>query len=120
MNNINLIGRLVRDVETRITQNNKKIGKITLAVYENKEHTNFINCIAFEKTVELLEQYTQKGDKLGIIGKLHIKKGADDKYYTNVIINNISLIDFNKNNNNDDAANFQEFKNFEIEEDVIF
>ena len=71
MNNVNLIGRLTRDVEIRYTQTtNKMVGHFTLAVSKGKEETNFFNCEAWGKTAELLEKYTKKGSQIGIEGEL--------------------------------------------------
>ena len=71
MNSIALTGRLVRDPETRSGANGT-ISRITLAVKRPgaKDITDFIPCVAFEKTAEILSRYTKKGSFIGIQGKM--------------------------------------------------
>ena len=47
--------------------------RLTLAInsgYGDKKKTDYINCVAFNKTAELLEQYTGKGSKIGVEGRI--------------------------------------------------
>ena len=60
-------GRTTKDVEVRYTQNNKAVGRFSLAVdtgYGENKKTSFFNCIAWEKTAETLEKHAPKGTKL--------------------------------------------------------
>ena len=72
MNNCAFIGRLVRNVELRYTQNGKAVANFTLAVSRGKEGVDFIRFVAWGKAAENLEKYTKKGDQLGIEGNLRI------------------------------------------------
>lgn len=71
MNSIALTGRLTRDPETRSGANGT-ISRITLAVKRpgTKDTTDFIPCVAFDKTAEILSKYTRKGSFIGIQGKM--------------------------------------------------
>ena len=51
----------------------------------NKEETDFINCVAWEKKAETIEKYVKKGHKFGIIGRIQIDK-KNDTHYTKVIV----------------------------------
>ena len=55
MNQVNLIGRLVRDPEVRTTQNGDMVTQITLAVDRPmaKDKTDFITCIFWKKAAEI-------------------------------------------------------------------
>lgn len=97
MNNVVLIGRLVKDVESRFTQEGKGIARLTLAVNRamKKDEADFISCVAFGKTAEVLINYTQKGSQVAIEG--NIRTGSYDKdgtkvYTTDVIIQRVELL----------------------------
>ena len=77
MNSVHLIGRLTRDIEKITTQGGTVIGNFTLAVNRNKEETDFIRCVAFNKTVEVLEQYTSKGSQIGVEGSIRVENFED-------------------------------------------
>lgn len=70
MNNVNLIGRLTKDIEKRYTTTNKAYASFDLAVDRGDKTADFFRCVAWEKTADLLEQYTTKGSQIGITGRL--------------------------------------------------
>jgi single-strand DNA-binding protein len=77
LNRVMLIGRLVRDPEMKQTQNGKSFCKFSIAnnrtyvVDGNKrEDTSFINCVAFGRLSEIIQQYCQKGKQIAVEGRL--------------------------------------------------
>lgn len=100
MNSVNIIGNLTERVELKVTANGRKVARFTLAINEGKdkdgnEITNFPNIVAWEKTAELLELYTEKGSRVGVSGRLTTRK-YDDKdgkkvYVTEVVAERIDL-----------------------------
>lgn len=68
MNKVILIGRLTKTPEERITTTGKLMSIFTLACSSGKE-TDFINCVAFDKTAELINKYCNKGDKVATEGR---------------------------------------------------
>ena len=71
MNQVILTGHLAKDIELRKTQHNKSVASFTIAVSNGKDkNADFINCVAWEKTAELLSQYVKKGHKIGVQGKV--------------------------------------------------
>lgn len=70
MNFVTLVGRLVRDPELRRTGNGNAITNFTLAISENKESTDYIDCRAFKQNAENLYNYKKKGDLIGVSGKI--------------------------------------------------
>ena len=102
MNNVCIIGRLTKDLETRTSPSGTTIGKTSIAVNRKfkKEETDFINLIAFNKTAELMSQYLGKGSQVGIDGR--IQTGSYDnkdgkKVYTfDVVVDSITFIDSKK------------------------
>lgn len=76
MNLVVLIGRLTRDPELKFGQSGKAYSKFSLAVDRpfSKGEADFINCVAFGKTAELIGEYLRKGRKVAINGRLQMNK----------------------------------------------
>lgn len=106
INRVILCGRLTKDVEIRKTTSGKTVIAYTLAVERDKEHTDFINCVAWNKLAELMSQYTHKGDMVAIEGKLNTRSYDNQQgqkvYVTEVIAENAQFLtprnDFNEQN----------------------
>ena len=96
MNRTDLIGNLVREPELRKTQNGNTVCSFTLAVYRDKEHTDFINCVAWNKSAELMNTYCQKGDKIGVSGSIQVRNYDNSQgqkvYVTEVLVDRIYLL----------------------------
>jgi len=98
MNNVILTGHLVKDIELRKTQNNKSVASFTIAVSNGKDkNADFINCVAWEKTAELLSQYVKKGHKIGVQGKVSTRS-YDDKdgkkvYVQEILVREIEFLE---------------------------
>ena len=106
MNRVIITGTLVRDNELK-QAGQTQILKNTLAVKREfkKDETDFVNYVAFSKTAELLEKYTQKGSKLLICGRLQIgsyEKDGIKRQTADVIVRNIEFIGGNKQNKESD------------------
>lgn len=97
MNKIILVGRIVRDTETRVSQgdNTTYITRYTLAVdrkfkKDGEPSADFINCVAFGKSAEFAEKYFFKGMKVGVTGHLqtssYTSKEGQKVYTTDVVI----------------------------------
>jgi len=81
MNQVALIGRLVRDPELAYMQNGKAYAKFTLAVDppfkgQNGEKLDayFIPCVVWDKKAEALAQYFCKGKPIAVSGSLTTQK----------------------------------------------
>ena len=77
MNSVNLIGRLTKDIEIVNTQGGTNIANFTVAINRNQEETDFIRCVAFNKTAEVLEKYTSKGSQIGVEGSIRVEQFQD-------------------------------------------
>lgn len=87
MNRVALIGRLGQHPKGQRSQNGTNMAFISLGVNRiGTEGTDWIDCVAFGKTAELIIQYCVKGDQLGIDGRLSVGKDGNGNYRTNVII----------------------------------
>lgn len=102
LNSVNIAGRLTKNAELKITQGGLSIANFTIAVNrysKNKdEKADFINCVAFGKTAELLAERTEKGGRVIVEGS--IKTGSYENkegrtvYTTDVNANNVQIIDW--------------------------
>ena len=102
MNNVSLIGNLTKDIELKMTTTNKAISNFTLAVSRKSKNaqgeyeTDFINCVAWEKTADLLSRYTKKGSKIGVTGEIRTRNYEDKDgkkvYITEILVNGVTLI----------------------------
>ena len=100
MNNIVLIGRITKDPELKYTNNGKGNTRFTLAVQRNKDETDFINCVAWEKTAENIAEYIKKGSQIAVQGS--IRTGSYEKdgrtiYTTDVWVYKFDFVGNNQN-----------------------
>ena len=107
MNKIILTGRLIKDIDLKYTKNNKEYAKFTLAVQRDMKNqlgeyeTDFINCIAYGMTAQKLSEWTIKGDKIGVEGRLQVstyEKDGNKMYSSDVIIDRVEFLQPKKTN----------------------
>ena len=107
MNQITLTGNLGRDWEQ--ANSNTVIAKNSLAVrrdFKNKQtgdyDTDWIPLTAFSKTAETLMQYTSKGSKILIVGKLqtnnYTDKNGNKRTSYDVIVDRFEFLDSRNDN----------------------
>jgi len=77
LNNVILVGRIVRQPELMTTQEEKQVSNITLAItrtYKNlvtgEYDTDFINVALWESLAKNVTEYCGKGDIIGIRARL--------------------------------------------------
>jgi len=99
MNLIILKGRLVKDPELTVTQSGVPVSKFTLAVdrkikKEGGTNTDFINCVAFQKTAEFITKYFTKGQLILVNGSMQNRMWEKDgvkQYATDVIVADVEF-----------------------------
>jgi len=99
MNKVFEIGRLTKDIELRYSTgaNQTAVARFTLAVDRigKDKGADFIGCVAFGKTAELMDRYLSKGSKVAVEG--HIQTGSYEKdgrkvYTTDVIVDRVEFL----------------------------
>ena len=76
MNNVILIGRIVRTPELRETENKNKVTNMTLAITRQFKNSNgeyesdFIDCTLWQGLAETATQYCKQGDLVAVKGRL--------------------------------------------------
>ena len=98
MNQVALLGRLARDPEIKATANTT-IANFTLAVdrpYSKEKEADFIRCVAFGKTAELIDQYCGKGRQIGITGRIQTgsyeDKNGKKVFTTDVVVERMDFV----------------------------
>lgn len=79
LDHIVLMGRLTRDPEMRTTQSGKPVTSFSLAVERDfqKDVTDFINIVAWNRTAEFVNSYFTKGQLVAVSGSLQIRNWED-------------------------------------------
>jgi len=79
LNVLNLEGRFTADPELRTTSTGKNVASFTLAVDRNvgEKQTDFIPCIAWNKTADFICNYFGKGDLIIVEGSLQSRRWDD-------------------------------------------
>ena len=105
MNKVILLGNLAKDLEVRVTKNDKLVGKTTLAVnegYGDNKKTTFVNLTIFGERCDKLQQYLLKGTGVLIDGKLDINNVQDKdgnwSTYVTIIVNDLQITKFVEGN----------------------
>ena len=108
MNKVILMGRLTRDAEIRYSQGESAtaIARFSLAVDRrfrrdgDDQNTDFINCVAFGKTAELIGNYVEKGQQLAVEGRIqtgsYTAQDGSKRYTFDVVVENITFINSRK------------------------
>ncbi|MFO8069667.1 MAG: single-stranded DNA-binding protein [Alkalibacterium sp.] len=103
INNVVLVGRLTRDAELRYTGSGIAVASFTVAVerpYTNAQgerETDFINCVAWRKTAEIVSNFTRKGSLVGVTGRMQTRNYTNNEgrkvYITEVVCENFQMLE---------------------------
>lgn len=84
LNQISVMGRFARDPELRRTGSGKPVTSFTLACdrdFKNSQtgekEVDFIDCVAWNSTAEIVEKYFHKGQMAVAMGRLQIRQYTD-------------------------------------------
>lgn len=100
MNIVVLTGRLTAAPELKQTQSDISVTSFSIANdtgYGDNKKTNFINCVAWKKTAELICNHFTKGSLIGIEGQIQTRsyEDKDGKKRTvfEVLVNNVQFLE---------------------------
>lgn len=98
-------GNLTKAVEIRYTASGLAIANFTLAIRrdtKNKDgeyETDFINCVAYNNTADLVSKYLDKGDKVAIEGRIQTgsyEKDGKKVYTTDIVVDKVEFLNSKK------------------------
>ncbi|HAP15375.1 MAG TPA: single-stranded DNA-binding protein [Lactococcus sp.] len=103
INNVVLVGRLVRDPELRYTPQNTAVATFTLAVNrrfknaQGEREADFINCVIWRQFAENLANWAKKGALIGVTGSIQVRnyenKEGQRVYVTEVLADNFQMLE---------------------------
>lgn len=107
INNVVLVGRVVREPELRYTPQNTAVATFTLAVNrrfknaQGEREADFINCVLWRQPAENLANWAKKGTLVGITGSIQVRnyenKEGQRVYVTEVLADNFQMLESNSN-----------------------
>lgn len=102
LNQVILVGRLVKDPEVQKAKNGNSYSHITLAVprsYKNINgvyETDFIDCTLWSIIAKNTAEYVKKGEIVGVKGRIESRMYEDSegntKYTTEIIAEKVSFL----------------------------
>jgi len=102
-NNVVLIGRMTKEAELKFIGNGTATASFTLAVDRSfkdangDKGTDFINCVVWRKQAEALANYTKKGSKLSVRGRIQVRNYDNSEgkkvYITEVVVEEFTFLD---------------------------
>ena len=124
MNFVALTGRLTADPVISFTTGEKCVSRFTLAVskFGKDAGADFIACVAFGKTAELMEKYCAKGQQIAVTGRINTgsyEKDGHKVFTTNVACDRIEFLSKaeKKSEDGDIPSGFTPFNH---EDDILF
>lgn len=116
LNNVVLIGRLVRDPDLRYSPSGTAVANFTLAVdreFKNEDgekEADFIPVVVFKKQAENCANYLKKGRLVAIKGRIQVRtyedKDGNKRWVTEVIAENVRFLDYGKKDGQDQSNSF--------------
>ena len=91
LNQLLIVGRLIKDPELRETENGRKVTNITLAVprsYKNLDgeyETDYFDCVLWSTVAESVVNYCKHGDLLGVKGRIQNRTVENENSKTKVM-----------------------------------
>ncbi|MER2175596.1 MAG: single-stranded DNA-binding protein [Carnobacterium sp.] len=101
MNQIGLVGRLVREVELKEVGDDKVVTNNTLAVArrgkkENSPPTDFIPIVAWGQVAKLIHHYCEKGHMVGLTGRIqsrsYINKEEETIFMVEMVVDEVHFL----------------------------
>ena len=117
INNFVGVGRLTRDLDLRYTGTGTgtAVANGTIAVnrpFKNQageQEADFVNIVIWRKAAENAANFTKKGDRIGVVGRLQ-SRTYDDKdgktiYVTEVVAESVQFLESRTSNNKQEHTN---------------
>ncbi|MFL2100302.1 single-stranded DNA-binding protein [Desemzia sp. FAM 23991] len=101
MNQVSVIGRIVRDIELKELGEGKQVVNNTIAIpmafkKDSGQDTDFIPIVAWNKTAVLLHQYCKKGNLIGLTGRMqsrsYLNKENETIYVVEMVVNTVQFL----------------------------
>lgn len=120
MNKVVQIGRMTKDAELKyLPGSGTAVANFSIAVddgFGDNKKTYFFNIVVFGKSAEAVVNYTHKGSKVAVIGKLTTRtwdaQDGTKRYATEIVSDSFGGIEFlDSKSDNQNQGNNQEYSN---------
>lgn len=108
LNQVVLVGRIVKTPELRTTETGKKTATVTLAVPRNYKNmngeydTDFLDCTLWTNIAENTTEYCQTGDMVGVKGRIQTRviqnEDGSKKKKTEIVAEKVTFLAQSPNN----------------------
>ena len=104
MNKVELVGRLTKDPEVKLTSNQTQFCNFTIAVdrrfkdQNGQRQADFINCVAWRQTAVFIQKYFHKGNRIGLVGSIQTRSYDDQqsgqkRFITEVVVDEAEFVE---------------------------
>ena len=103
MNKVELVGRLTKDPEVKLTSNQTQFCNFTVAVdrrfkdQNGQRQADFINCVAWRQTAVFIQKYFHKGNRIGLVGSIQTRSYDDQngqkRFITEVVVDEAEFVE---------------------------
>ena len=128
MNKVVLVGRLTKDPEAKMTSSQVPFVNFTVAVDRRFKDSNgqrqadFINCVAWKNTAEMICKYFVKGQRMGVSGRISTRpyeKGDVKLTLQEVTVESVDFCESKKSDKPTDVS-AEDFEDLDDSEDLPF
>lgn len=115
MNKFIGIGRTTKDIELSQTTSGISVAKFTLAIprkfrnADGEKEVDFLNCVAWRQSAEIIAKYVNKGDQLAVVGTIQTRSyEAQDgtrRYVTEVVVEEFEFLGGKKDGGKEKVEN---------------
>lgn len=101
LNQVVLVGRLVRKIKINKSSKGKSVATISLAIprtFKNMDgtyDTDFVDCVAFENVALNTAEYCDKGDIVGVKGRIQsrvVQKDDKKEYLVEIVAEKVTFL----------------------------
>ena len=101
LNQVILVGRLTRNITVNSSDSGTKVATISLAIPRSFKNidgtydTDFVDCVAFENIALNAKEYCDKGDILGVKGRVQsrvVEKEGKKEYLMDIVAEKITFL----------------------------
>ncbi|QFT90706.1 Single-stranded DNA-binding protein SsbB [Bacillus sp. THAF10] len=120
INEVVLVGRMVKDPELRYTGEGTPVATFRLAVnrnYKNQEgviEADFVSCTAWRNLAKTTADYCRKGQLVGVTGRIQTRrfeaKDGTTVYVTDIVVDNVRFLEKKRDAKTNASASGKEVK----------
>jgi len=120
LNRASILGRLTADPEVRTTPSGQNVATLSVATNQiwtdksgnKQEKAQFHNCVLWGRLADIASQYLSKGRRVFLEGRIETRdwlgKDGVKRYRTEIIVNQMIMLDGSKGSSNQSGGDFDQ------------